>query len=198
MICLILMIFSLFGPSPAEAAPKFDTAQIHRIYMDGEFDKAIKLVESGLSSGSVTSHTDSVFAFKHLGVMYTANYETREVGKKYMYQLLFIEPTARIMDMYASDMIYMIFRNIQEEFEQNRMFMGMQRQSQIRADTPSAGAGTRAKKDTPRTDPRASDSRSSGGKKWIWGGFAVAAVAAGVGAYVLMNDHGVSGKDFEY
>jgi hypothetical protein len=115
-----------------------------------------------------------------------------------MHRLLTVEPSAKIMDMYASDMIYMIFRNIQEEFEQNRMFMGMQRQSQIRADTPSAGAGTRAKKDTPRTDPRASDSRSSGGKKWIWGGFAVAAVAAGVGAYVLMNDHGVSGKDFEY
>jgi hypothetical protein len=114
MVYLFLMLCPTFAAS-AEVPPRFDTAQVHRVYMDGEFDKAIKLVESALGSGAVRTHEDSVFAFKHLGVMYTAKYETRETGKKYMYQLLYIEPTARIMDMYASDMIYMIFKNIQEE-----------------------------------------------------------------------------------
>jgi hypothetical protein len=174
MICLILMIFSLFGPSPAEAAPKFDTAQIHRIYMDGEFDKAIKLVESGLSSGSVTSHTDSVFAFKHLGVMYTANYETREVGKKYMYQLLFIEPTARIMDMYASDMIYMIFKNIQEEVAITR---------------------GRPKRDEPEPEPDPKPSRKK--RVWpYWVGGTVAVAGFGLAAYFLMDREPRPGTDY--
>jgi hypothetical protein len=115
MLFLVLILGPFLAVSSAKAVPKFDTAQVHRIYMDGEFEKAIKLVESALASGAVASHEDSVFAFKHLGVMYTAKYETRETGKKYMYQLLYIEPTARIMDMFASDMIYMIFKNIQEE-----------------------------------------------------------------------------------
>ncbi len=49
--------------------------------------------------------------------MYTATYATMKKGKQYMYQLLTIEPSVRIMDMYASDMIDMIFRNVQSEFE---------------------------------------------------------------------------------
>ncbi len=52
--------------------------------------------------------------------MYAAKYDTRERGKYFMHQLLMTEPTARIMDMYASDMIYMIFKNIQDEFDQTR------------------------------------------------------------------------------
>ncbi len=74
------------------------------------------MLEGDLKEKRLRSHGDSVFAFKHLGVMYAAQEATREKGKYYMLQLLYVEPTARIMDMYASDMIYMIFRNIQEEF----------------------------------------------------------------------------------
>lgn len=74
------------------------------------------MLEGDLKDKRLRSHGDSVFAFKHLGVMYAAQEATREKGKYYMLQLLYVEPTARIMDMYASDMIYMIFRNIQEEF----------------------------------------------------------------------------------
>ncbi|MDB5049946.1 MAG: hypothetical protein JWO30_3017 [Fibrobacteres bacterium] len=109
--------------SPAAAASKLilDTATVRRLYLDGEFEGAIEVLEAGLKEKRPFDHKDSVFIFKHLGVMYAAKYETREKGKYYMHELLMTEPTARIMDMYASDMIYMIFKNIQDEFEANRV-----------------------------------------------------------------------------
>ena len=94
-----------------------DTSAIHALYMDGEFESAIEQLERASREGLLKSHTDSVFAYKHLGVMYAARYETMERGKNYMYRLLTIEPTVRILDMYASEMIYMIFRNVKAEFE---------------------------------------------------------------------------------
>lgn len=95
----------------------FDTTSIHKQYLEGDFEEAIDKLETGLKYVTPLSHEDSVFIFKHLGVMYTAKYETREKGKQYMLRLLDVEPTARLMDMYASDMIYMIFKNILDEYE---------------------------------------------------------------------------------
>ena len=66
------------------------------------------------------SHGDSAFAFKHLGVMYAASATTREKGRYFMAQLINIEPTAKILDMYASDLIDLIFRNVQEASEAKR------------------------------------------------------------------------------
>jgi hypothetical protein len=94
-----------------------DTTKIHAQYMEGEFVPAIKTLESSLKSNQPKSHADSVFIFKHLGVMHAASPGTRERGKFFMYQLINIEPTAKILDMYASDLIFLIFRNVQEDFE---------------------------------------------------------------------------------
>jgi hypothetical protein len=96
---------------------KLDTAYIRKTYVDGDFELAIELIEDALKYGGPFSHQDSIFILKHLGVMHTAKYETREKGKRYLMELLNVEPTAKILDMYASDMIYMIFKNIQDEFE---------------------------------------------------------------------------------
>lgn len=85
--------------------------------MDGEFESAIRQLEHASGNGLLKTHADSVFAYKHLGVMYAAQYETMERGKNYMYRLLSIEPSVKILDMYASEMIYMIFRNVQTEYQ---------------------------------------------------------------------------------
>jgi hypothetical protein len=174
------------GPAPRSAGPlRVDSAKIHSLYLEGEFDTAIAMLEANLKETRQYRHDDSVFIFKHLGVMYAAQYDTREKGKYYMNRLLSVEPTAKIVDMYASDMIYMIFRNIQDEFEQNRLFMGMQGQNRPRNDSL---AEAKPKKDSVKANPQLAASHSSGGAKWIWGGAAVATVAAGVGAYFLMNE----------
>lgn len=119
---LILTWSALASPksepkNPAHKIQTLDTSLAHKFYLDGDFDASIELLKSSLQQGGTHTHAESIFVFKHLGVMYTANYETREEGKRNMMKLLEVEPTAKIMDMYASDMIYMIFKNIQDEYE---------------------------------------------------------------------------------
>jgi hypothetical protein len=135
-----------------------DSVMVRKLYMDGDFDPAVAILESDLHSQKILSHGDSVFIFKHLGVMYAARYETRERGKMYMHQLLMAEPTAKIMDMYASDMIYMIFKNIQDEFITNRARL----------------------LETQQPPPKPESNRHLG----IWIGAAV--ITVGVGAYFLI------------
>jgi hypothetical protein len=107
-------------PSKAKLDTQFlllDTSAIHALYMDGEFESAIRQLEHAAENELLKTHADSVFTYKHLGVMYAAQYETMERGKNYMYRLLSIEPSVKILDMYASEMIYMIFRNVQTEYQ---------------------------------------------------------------------------------
>jgi hypothetical protein len=159
ILFLLLAVAAICPPVraavPAEAAA-YDTTKARKLYQEGDFEQAIKIVEGGLKQVKALSHSDSVFIFKHLGVMYAASEATRERGKYYMLQLLTIEPTARIMDMYASDMIYMIFRNIQEEFAttQAKLARAQGHVDGNQAD-PAAEAGSKQPGRTRRRRPRA-------------------------------------------
>jgi hypothetical protein len=179
------------APAAASATPRLDSARVHRLYLDGEFDAAIAILEDNLKETRQYRHEDSVFIFKHLGVMYAAQYETREKGKYYMHKLLSVEPTVRIMDMYASDMIYMIFKNIQEEFESNRTLLTESRQENARQNARSDSMAARQARPEPvetRQRPeRAGEAKTNNGKTWLWTGAAVAAVAVGVGSYYLIS-----------
>jgi hypothetical protein len=169
-------------------APRVDSAAVHRFYLDGDFDPAIAMLEDNLKETRQYRHEDSVFIFKHLGVMYAAQYETREKGKYYMHKLLMVEPSAKIMDMYASDMIYMIFKNIQEEFEQNRATIEGPRRNTDQPDSMPARNPSEVAAGSPiRTRGSGEEAQPSGGKKWIWAGAAVVTLAAGVGAYYMLT-----------
>ena len=170
-------------PPPSENTPRLDSAKVRKLYLDGEFEAAIAILETGLNEQRPFNRNDSVFIYKHLGVMYAARYETREKGKFYMHQLLMTEPTAKILDMYASDMIYMIFKNIQDEFASNRVRLD-RAEELVRGngqDEPAASAS----KPTPTTLQPAHANRTA----WIWVGASAAAVGAGIGLYFLIADN---------
>jgi hypothetical protein len=184
------------NPGPRSA---YDSNQVRTLYQDGDFDKAIAILEAALKGGNVVSHGDSVFVFKHLGVMYAANDNSRERGKYYMFQLLTIEPTARIMDMYASDMIYMIFRNIQEEYATShqkyvRAEKNLAGNQALNAKTPPPKGN--APPDAPRPGPKAA-AKTGHLKTYLWMGAAAAMIGAGVTLYVLTNDEPATTDDYE-
>jgi hypothetical protein len=188
-------------PSSTPSKTLLDTAIVRRLYLDGEFDEAIDKVETSLRYGSGHTHVDSVFAFKHLGVMYTARYETREKGKLYMLRLLEVEPTARILDMYASDMIYMIFKNIKDEFDASQ---GRFDPSNGTASPHQPGPGRKGdpgdkgdksdksdkgrKDDMGDNDTQAAKAKSGGSGVGYWLGAAGLAVAAGVATWYAFSD----------
>ncbi len=159
-----------------------DTAHVHTVYLDGDFDQAIRILDGALKSRKSLTHGDSVFIFKHLGVIYAATPSTREKGRYYMLQLISIEPTAKILDMYASDMIYLIYRNVQEEFETKH---GKSVPLVAAVDTVPAPAPI-APQDTA---PAPKTAKQAGGHNtlyWVTGGTVVAAGAAGL-LFILLD-----------
>jgi hypothetical protein len=174
----------VFNAQGKEPAPLLDTTLVRKLYMDGDFDQAIEILETGLKAKPAYTHHDSVFIFKHLGVMYAAKYETREKGKYFMHQLLAVEPTARILDMYASDMIYMIFKNIQDEYEETRGKLDRAQShvsgnSQLNSKGNNAGSG----RQEPHVRPEPTSHHA-----FYWVGGTAVAVAVGVGAYFILAD----------
>jgi hypothetical protein len=173
-------------PKPAAkgAKPALDTARVHSLYLDGDFDQAIRLLDNALRGRKPLTHADSVFAFKHLGVMYAATPATREKGRYYMLQLISIEPTARILDMYASDMIYLIFRNVQEEYENKRGKTAVA----APVDTTPAPLAAAPKDTLPAPAPAARPAPSRNrALYWVAGGAAITAGAAGL-LFILLDN----------
>ncbi|MDQ3002226.1 MAG: hypothetical protein M3Y08_13320, partial [Fibrobacterota bacterium] len=180
------------APKPSDAQ-SLDTTKVKRLYQEGDFEQSIAILESMLKEKKVTNHRDSVFVFKHLGVMYAANDHSRERGKYFMLQLLTIEPTARIMDMYASDMIYMIFKNIQEEYATTHT-------RYVRAEKHVEGNnGTDAKPQSkPDAENPAETRKPEGHKKaFILMGATAAAIGVGVAVFLLTDDPPPKSTDFE-
>jgi hypothetical protein len=172
-----------------------DTTAIHATYLDGDFDPAIVQLESWLAQSPRMSHSDSIFVFKHLGVMYAARNDTREKGKHYMLRLLEVEPTARILDMYASDMIYMIFKNLREEFEANRAKL-------TRADGHVVGNGGKSglsggeRQGEPQgyADGSGPVTARPRNRMLYWLGGAIAVGGAGVATYYILAEDGLDGS----
>jgi hypothetical protein len=168
-----------------------DTVRVHQTYLDGDFDLAIDMIETARRHGGAFSHADSVFMFKHLGVMYAAKYETRELGKKNMMKLLETEPSARIMDMYASDMIYMIFKNIQDEFEMSRAKLA-RAEGHLRGSRTSGSADVGRDGGKPQGDrpPKGEAGSERKPRSFAWVGWTAGALAAagGVALYFHLAD----------
>ena len=89
-----------------------DQKRIHALYNDGDFDAVVSALEAFVRRSGGYPRADSVFVAKHLAVVYSANPATREKGKYYMYQLLELLPSAKLVDMYVSDEIDRIFEKV--------------------------------------------------------------------------------------
>ncbi|MEO7426170.1 MAG: hypothetical protein ABI036_13365 [Fibrobacteria bacterium] len=169
---------------PAKSAAKapMDTVKLHATYLDGDFDQATRAMEGALKNRKSLTHGDSVFIFKHLGVMYAATPATREKGRYYMAQLIYIEPTAKILDMYASDMIDIIFRKVREEVESKHP---------VAAKAPEPAPDTVKPLPPPPPPalpaPQVARSKKSKTMFWVTGGAVVAAGTVGL-LYVLLDD----------
>jgi hypothetical protein len=191
---LAFAALSIHAAPKTPAAQPLDTAKVKKLYQEGDFDQAIAILEASLKDRKVADHRDSVFVFKHLGVMYAANDHSRERGKYFMLQLLTIEPTARIMDMYASDMIYMIFKNIQEEYATTHT-------RYVRAEKHVEGnQGTEKKPEAAKPEaakPAGTRKGSGNGKTYILLGATAAAIGVGVAVYMLTDDPAPESTHFE-
>lgn len=124
---LLLTLITPFSTIAAQAneGARLDQKLIHSDYNEGNFEKVTATLERFMSHNKTYSQEDSVFIAKHLAVVYSANPETREKGKYYMYRLLNLLPSAKLIDMYVSDEIDRIFDKVREEFLSRQKSFGV-------------------------------------------------------------------------
>lgn len=151
-----------------------DQTKIHAVYNNGDFEPVILVLEGFIKRNKTYSHSDSVFIAKHLAVMYSANPATRERGKYYMYRLLELLPSAKLVDMYVSEEVDRIFDRVREEFMARQRGFGVDTSRISLPERPRPGKDSNPGNDSePKVNP------GKKGSHWVaW------TLAAGGGALV--------------
>jgi hypothetical protein len=182
---VFLTLLSLASAAPPDrSAGQLDQKRLHSDYNEGNFEKVVAALEGFMAAHKTYSFEDSVFIAKHLAVVYTANPDTREKGKYFMYRLLALLPSAKLVDMYVSDEIDRIFDKVREEF--------VTRQRSFGVDTTQMGmpekapAGARGK-ETAASERPARGKQSHAGI-WIAGGAAVAVAGLAATYFIHMGE----------
>lgn len=149
-----------------------DKEAISHAYFEGEFNRVLPPLETFRQSfpGNATRE-DSIFVYKYLSVIYAADSSTRIKGESYMVQLIKIMPTIELIDLYISDNIQAIFRNVKTSYFQEQKYVS---EHDAFGNQKSQGDSVSTKK------PQA--------RNWIWwtlGG--VGTAAAVTGAIVVLD-----------
>ena len=145
-----------------------DQAKIHDVYNSGDFEPVISVLEAFVKRNKTYSQSDSVFIAKHLAVVYSANPATREKGKYYMFRLLELLPSAKLIDMYVSEEVDRIFDKVREEFVGRQRGFGVEPKTINLPDRPGR---------TPASDPEVKPKESHAWIVWscVAGGTALLA-----------------------
>ncbi len=183
---------------PAEAPRFLDQKKIHATYSEGDFESVIAAIDSFTHATKTYSQDDSVFIAKHLAVIYTANPATREKGKNYMFRLLNLLPSAKIVDMFVSDEIDHIFEKVREEYVVRQQMTGQETPSHQESNKYATDKMTMQGKESPKpAEPfgREPTGKSSHPYYWIAGGITVFAVTGA--AFYLLKPAKASDKTYD-
>lgn len=192
-LCLIVSVSAAPAkPVTASAADPttLDQKRIHSEYNEGNFEKVTADLEGFMARNKSYSQADSVFIAKHLAVVYSANPRTREKGKYFMFRLLEMLPSAKLIDMYVSDEIDRIFDKVREEFVARQNSFGVD-SAQISTPHKSPATPVAANSEPVAVKPTANSGatgrKSSKTAYFVAGGAAIMATA-GVVSYLMLSD----------
>lgn len=167
------------------AGQALDQERIHDEYNEGNFDAVLTALNGFMAANKTYSHADSVFIAKHLAVVYSANPATREKGRYFMYRLLELLPSAKLVDMYVSEEIDRIFDKVREEFSARQNRFGAASAAQAPPDkgaaAPPAGPPSQGKPVAARKD------KAGGGHAGLWVAGSAAVLAAGLTAAYFLH-----------
>jgi hypothetical protein len=105
----------------------FSRPRALEFYRQGDFEQVIRQLSPILEPGNSVSKTDSVFAFRLLGVVYAADPKTRELGRHCWMNLLDREPKANLVDLFVGEELDHLWERTRLE-HQARMAMAQRAQ----------------------------------------------------------------------
>lgn len=194
-----VLFAALLAGSRAMAAPApalLDQKGIHAAYNEGDFENVMKDIETFTSTHATYSHSDSIFIAKHLAVVYSANPGTREKGKYFMFRLLELLPSAKLVDMFVSDEIDRIFEKVREEYITRQKAFGVEETEMLprRAPAttqaaPEAGGAAASVKPAPKS--------GSGKALWIASGAVLTTVGVAAVYFLAIADNPKEDKVYD-
>ena len=101
-----------------------DKEAISHAYFEGEFSRILPPLEMYRQSFPATAtKDDSIFVYKYLSVIYAADSSTRNKGESCMVQLIKMKPTIELLDLYISDNIASIFKDVKKNYLQQQKYV---------------------------------------------------------------------------
>lgn len=127
---LFLAVAILSLPSVVQAAfgwkldGTLDKPAISHSYFEGEFARILPPLETYRQNfPKSATKEDSIFVYKYLSVIYASDPSTKAKAESYMVQLIKLMPTIELIDLYISDNIESIFKNVKEKYEQQQEYV---------------------------------------------------------------------------
>jgi hypothetical protein len=165
--------------------------KISSAYFEGDFPMVIEALETFRKVNPNPSTEDKIFVYKYLGVIYAYRHETMPKAESCLYQLIKLNPSIELVDLYISDSIEAVFEKVKARYEKQQKVSGSTSETsrpqgnksrnaaaeEVR--TESVISSSNAKKQEPFSESKASKPKS--GQSWIWW----TAGAAGIGALVV-------------
>lgn len=115
VMAVVLMSFlsALADDTGVSALPK---KRIEAVYRNGDIDSVIFYLKQGREKPMFLDKSDSVLAFKYLGIIYSADKDKREKGRYYFNQMLRLDPGASITELLPGENARTVFKEVREEF----------------------------------------------------------------------------------
>ncbi len=193
LVAIALTLFVL----PARAAFGFnvdgtlDKNEISHAYFEGEFSRILPPLEAFRQTYPNPTKDDQIFVYKYLSVIYAANPSTRKKAESYMVQLVKLMPTIELIDLYISDNIRSIFKDVKSNFLKQQQYVREHDVYGHPSGTDSTSSSTAA------TNPAASTQSRKGSHTALWwtlGGLGVTAAATTI---ILLSESSSSGDQNE-
>ena len=183
-----LCLFAHTAPTPASgnAIPSLPGKEVESAYRNGDLDSVVIYIKRGRVKPVFIDRGDSIVAFKYLGVIYSADAQTREKGRYYFNQLLQKEPRASITDLLPGETARAVFKEVREEFyELNPQFAPKTVQEQDAPPEVQAPANAVVGA-APQAPSVAEAPRKKRSWTWLW--ISSGVVATGATAAVVLID----------
>ncbi|HKP97750.1 MAG TPA: hypothetical protein VJ385_18570 [Fibrobacteria bacterium] len=113
-------IHAAFGFNIDGTLNKYD---ISHAYFEGDFYRILPPLETFRQSYPNPSENDQIFTYKYLSVIYAADSSTRKKAESCMVQLVKLMPTIELTDLYVSDDIQALFKNVQTNFLKEQKYV---------------------------------------------------------------------------
>jgi hypothetical protein len=156
VFCVLMLVAFSISPTLGSAAKNASQAnldinkeELHSLYTEGEFDVLNVRLQRIIDSKAPMARDESLFVFKHLGVVLAADSTKKENAKYYLLKLLSIDSSSTLFDMDVSDGIYSLFKNLKDEHRARLIsksvgdFASMPNQNPASATSRKANATTR-------------------------------------------------------